>query len=166
MTDAGSGRFAAKQSASRAAVVALRVKPSTGFSGGAVIPEPVIVETDGEGVMPSGDWSQMGILTNYSGGVRYATHFALTKEEATAKVALDLGRVVATAEVYMNGKKVGVRVAPPWRVDVTGFLKRGDNTSEVLVDNTFANHYQTLPSNYRGKPISGLLGPVRLLSRE
>ena len=166
MTDAGHGRFVAKEPAVRAATVALRVRPKTGFSGGAVIPEPVIVKTDGKGIMALGDWSQMGILTNYSGGVRYSTRFTLTKEEAEAKTELDLGRVVATAEVHVNGKKVGVRVAPPWRVDVTGFLKRGENTVEVIVYNTLANHYQTIPSSYRGKPISGLLGPVRLLSRE
>ena len=166
MTDAGQGRFAAKKPVACAAVVALRVQPKTGFTGGVVIPEPVIVETDGKGMMSLGDWSQMGILTNYSGGVRYSTRFTLTKEEANAKTALDLGRVVATAEVHVNGKKVGVRVAPPWRVDVTGFLKRGENTVEVLVYNTLANHYQTSPSPYRGKPVSGLLGPVRLLSRE
>ena len=166
MTDAGQGRFVAKHSASRAAVVALRITPKTGFSGGTVIPEPVVVETDGQGVMALGDWSQMGILTNYSGGARYTTRFTLTKEEAKAKVTLDLGRVVATAEIHVNGKKVGVRVAPPWRVDVTGLLKRGENTIEVLVYNTLANHYQTSPSPYRGTPISGLLGPVRLLSRE
>ena len=162
MPEAGRGRFAATKPAPRAGLVALRVTPTTGFSGGAVIPEPVVVETDGKGVIPLGDWSQMGILTNYSGGVRYTAGFTLTKQEAKAKVTLDLGRVVATAEVHVNGKKVGVRVAPPWRLDVTGFLKNGENTVEVLVYNTLANHYQTIPSNYRGQPISGLLGPVAL----
>jgi hypothetical protein len=166
MTEAGQGRFVATRPAARTAVVALRVLPKTGSSGGAVIPEPVIVETDGQGVMALGDWSHMGILTNYSGGVRYTTHCTLTPAEAKAKTVLDLGRVVATAEVRVNGKKVGVRVAPPWQVEVTGFLKRGDNRIEVLVYNTLANHYQTIPSNYRGKPVAGLLGPVRLLSRE
>jgi hypothetical protein len=166
MTSVGSGRFVAKKPAAAAAVVALRVQPKTGFSGGAVIPEPIVVETDGKGVMALGDWSQLGILTNYSGGVRYATKFTLTKPEAKEKTELDLGRVVATAEIHVNGKKVGVRVAPPWRMDVTGYLKRGENKVEVLVYNTLANHYQTSPSPYRGKPISGLLGPVRLLSRE
>lgn len=166
MTDSGPGRFVAKKPARRAALVALRLQPKTGYSGGALIPEPVVVETDGRGVMALGDWSQLGILTNYSGGVRYITRFALTKPEAKAKAVLDLGSVVATAEVHVNGKKVGVRVAPPWRVAVSGFLKAGENTVEVLVYNTLANHYQTSPSPYRGKPISGLLGPVRLLSRE
>ena len=166
MTAADQGRFVAKQPAATASVVALRVKPQTGYSGGGVLPEPVTIETDGKGLMPLGDWSQLGILTNYSGGVRYSTQITLTKEEASAKAVLDLGRVIATVEVHVNGKKVGVRVAPPWRVDVTGFLKRGENTVDVLVYNTLANHYQTSPSPYRGKPISGLLGPVRLLSQE
>jgi hypothetical protein len=98
--------------------------------------------------------------------VRHGTRFLLTQPEANAKYVLDLGRVVATAEVHVNGKKVGVRVAPPWRVDVTGSLKRGENQVEVLVYNTRANHYQISPASYCGKPNSGLMGPVRLLSRE
>jgi hypothetical protein len=28
---------------------------------------------------------------------------------------------------------------------------------------TLANHYQTIPSQYRGDPKAGLIGPVRLL---
>ncbi len=166
MTDKGDGRFEAVKPAPTAAVVALRVVPLTGRSGGAVIPEPVTVETSGAGVMPLGDWSQMGILNNYSGGVRYRSVVTLTEGQASGKVEVDLGRVTATAEVHVNGKKVGVRVAPPWRLDVTGFLKTGKNTLEVLVYNTLANHYQTIPSRYRGKPLSGLIGPVRLLSRD
>jgi hypothetical protein len=31
-----------------------------------------------------------------------------------------------------------------------------------LVFNTLANHYQTIPTRYRGSTKSGLLGPVRL----
>jgi hypothetical protein len=151
----------------KAAVVALRVKPGQpGLTGGALIPEPVAVETDGRGTMALGDWSKVGVLNNYSGAVRYRAALALTADEAKAKVALDLGRVAGTAEVWVNGKKAGVRVAPPWRQDVSGLLKAGDNAFEVRVCNTLANHYQTIPSRYRGDPLSGLLGPVRLVSRE
>jgi len=163
MQDKGKGRFEPKMPVARAAVVALRVVPDTGRSGGGVIPEPVIVETTG-GTMPLGDWSRMGILNNYSGGVRYRTTVSLTEEETQGTIALDLGRVVATAEVRVNGKKAGIRVAPPWRLDATGLLTPGENTLEVLVYNTLANHYQTIPtpSRYRGSPLSGLLGPVTL----
>lgn len=160
MSATGNGCYVSQKPAAHAAVVALRVTPETGLTGGAAIPEPVIVETDGKGVMDLGDWSKMGILNNYSGGVRYSTRFTLTRDEAKAPATVDLGSVTATAEVHVNGSKAGVTVSPPWRVDVTGLLKEGENTLEVLVYNTLANHYQTIPSNYRGNPVSGLMGPV------
>lgn len=166
LRDAGRGRFVASQAAVQSPLIALRVVPRSGFSGGAVISEPVEIETDGRGAMALGDWSQLGVLTNYSGGVRYSSQVTLSKAESRAQCILDLGRVVATAEVWVNGKSVGVRVAPPWKFDVTGSLRRGDNTIEVLVYNTLANHYQTSPSPYRGKPVSGLLGPVQLRFRD
>ena len=162
----GNGRFAAATVPAHAAVVALRVVPQTGWSGGAALFEPIQVETDGSGRMALGDWSALGILHNYSGGVRYHNEFPLTAGEAGAAVELDLGRVCATAEVWVNGDNVGVRVAPPWTFDLSGRLEAGVNTIEVLVYNTLANHYQTIPSLYRGDPVSGLLGPVRLLSRD
>jgi len=166
MMDKGAGRFVAAKAATRAAVVALRVIPETGRSGGAVIPEPVTIETDGTGIMALGDWSQLGILNNYSGGVRYSTVFGLTAEEARGQVELDLGQVIATAEVRVNGKNIAVLVAPPWKTELTGCLKSDENKLEILVYNTLANHYQTIPSNYRGNPAAGLLGPVRLGSRD
>jgi glycosyl hydrolase family 106( putative alpha-L-rhamnosidase) len=166
MARARDGRFAASEPSPTAAIVALRVVPQIGSTGGAAIPEPVVVETDGNGLLTLGDWSQLGILNNYSGGVRYRTNFTLTKDDAKAHVTVDLGRVVATAEVHLNGNRIGVRVAPPWRFDATGLMKPGDNRLEVLVYSTLANHYQTIPSRYRGNPEAGLFGPVRLLSHD
>lgn len=158
------GRFVASKVPVTAVVVALRIQPErAGLSGGGLIPEPVTVQTNGSGVMSPGDWSKIGILNNYSGGVRYRTSMTLTDAEAKAPVTLDLGSVAGTSEIILNGKKVGVRVAPPWKQELTGFLKTGENTIEVLVYNTLANHFQTIPSRYRGNPISGLLGPVQVI---
>ncbi len=164
MIDQGNGRFESPGSISTAAVVALRLVPPAGKQGGAAIAEPIAVETRG-GVMPLGDWSKLGILHNYSGGVRYRTTVTLSEQEAQGRVEIDLGRVVATAEVIINGRKAGVRVAPPWKLDVSGLLREGENEIEVLVCNTLSNHYQTIPSLYRGDPKSGLFGPVRLTNR-
>ncbi|MGB1875100.1 MAG: glycosylhydrolase-like jelly roll fold domain-containing protein, partial [Akkermansiaceae bacterium] len=107
--------------------------------------------------------SENGILHNYSGGVKYRKTITLTAEEAAAIKALDLGKVIATAELSINGKVAGVRVAPPWQLDVSGLFVAGENTIEVTVYNTLSNHYQTIHNLYRGEPTSGLLGPVRLL---
>jgi hypothetical protein len=51
-------------------------------------------------------------------------------------------------------------VSPPWTLDITPFVKSGANRIEVLVCNTLANHYTTVPTRYRGSTISGLIGPV------
>ena len=70
--------------------------------------------------------------------------------------------MVSSAEVRVNGHLAGIRVAPPWRVDISEQVKPGRNRIEVLVYNTLANHYVTIPTRYRGDLTSGLLGPVTL----
>lgn len=164
MRDCGNGRFEAERVAERLVVVAVRLCPPAGSSGGAALPEPVAVETSQGGVMPLGDWSKMGILNNYSGGVRYSHEFTVTETEATGRVMLDLGSVIATAEVVVNGQTAGVRVAPPWKFDIRACVRPGINHIEVLVFNTLANHYQTSPSFFKGEPASGLFGPVNVIT--
>jgi hypothetical protein len=163
MTASGDGSFKAINVSSGTATIELKLTPPAGIHGGAAIPEAISVHTNGEGLMNLGDWSRNGILHNYSGGVKYQKTITLTTEEAAAIKALDLGKVIATAELSINGKKVGVRVAPPWQLDVSGLLVVGENTIEVTVYNTLSNHYQTIHNLYRGEPTSGLLGPVRLM---
>jgi hypothetical protein len=161
MQTADGGRFELSSALPRAAVVALRAVPEIGVSGAAVFPEPIRLEC-ARGVTTLGDWSKAGALECYSGGAWYRRTVTLTPEQARGTVVLDLGRVVATAEVRVNGHIAGIRVAPPWRVDLTGQVRPGANRIEVLVFNTLANHYTTIPTRYRGDPTSGLLGPVML----
>ena len=104
----------------------------------------------------------MGVLETYSGGAWYRKSIGLTAEQASKATMLDLGNVVSSAELHVNGQLVGVKTTPPWTFDLTGHLKAGENRIEVLVCNTLANHYVTIPTHYRGETVSGLLGPVRL----
>ena len=162
MHDDGQGSFRPQASPVHAAVVALRVEPETGFAGAAALPGPVRIECE-PGLAPLGDWSQMGVLENYSGGAWYRKRVSLSEYPAHGKIEIDLGKVVATAEVRVNGKVAGIRVAPPWRLDVTDYLRPGNNLIEILVFNTLANHYLTIPTRYRGDLASGLMGPVQLI---
>jgi Glycosyl hydrolases family 2, sugar binding domain len=101
-------------------------------------------------------------LETYSGSAWYRKSFQLTAEQASSVVNLDLGDVAASAEVRVNGELAGVMAAPPWKLDISAFAKPGENRIEVLVCNTLANHYVTIPTHYRGSTLSGLLGPVRI----
>jgi hypothetical protein len=101
-------------------------------------------------------------LLSYSGGAWYRKTVTIP---AAQQVVLDLGEVVASAEVRVNGQAGGIRVSPPWRFDITKVVKPGANRIEVLVYNTLANHYSTVPTSYRGDLASGLIGPVALQLR-
>ena len=153
--------FALPKPAGRPSTVTLRIEQERGAYGGAALPEPIKLNC-ATGRMPVGDWSKTGVMASYSGGAWYRRSLNLTAEQACATVTLDLGKVVSTAEVRVNGQTVGIRVAPPWRYHVSSCLKPGDNRIEVLVYNTLANHYLTLPTRCRGDLTSGLLGPVTL----
>ncbi len=145
----------------KSVVVAVRVEQEPGIYGGAVFPEPIGLKC-GKGAINTGDWSQFGVMEDFSGGGLYRKIVTMTAEQVKENVILDLGNVSATAGVSINGKKVDVKVQPPWTFNISDYLKQGDNVVEVTVYNSLSNHYNTIPSLYRGDLLSGLLGPVRI----
>jgi len=72
------------------------------------------------------------------------------------------GSVIASAEVGVNGQISGVRLSPPWSLDITRLVRPGEDRIEVLVYNTLANHYTTIPTPCGGPTTSGLLDRVQL----
>ncbi|MBI3697145.1 MAG: hypothetical protein HY238_20210 [Acidobacteria bacterium] len=87
------------------------------------------------------------------------------------------------AVVYVNDRRAGSVWCPPYSVDVTGLLKRGENRVRIVVGNLAINHiagrrlpdYRLLNLRYgvRFEPQdmdkvqlvpAGLLGPVRLVA--
>ena len=93
------------------------------------------------------------------------------------------GPVREAAVVYVNGRRAGSIWCPPYSMEVTGLLKRGDNTVRIQVANTAVNRmagrslpdYRLLNQRYgkrfdpqdmdKIQPIpSGLLGPIRLVA--
>jgi hypothetical protein len=88
------------------------------------------------------------------------------------------------AVVYVNEQRAGSVWCPPFRLDVTGFLRAGANEFRVVVANTAINYmaghslpdYRLLNLRYgerfqaqdmdKVQPVSsGLLGPIHLISR-
>ncbi|MEI6644891.1 MAG: glycosyl hydrolase [bacterium] len=158
MLEKATGRFSVAQPTPGPVTVSLRIEQERGWYGGAALSEPIRLDC-GAGSMAPGDWSKNEGLASYSGGAWYRKTITIP---AVRRVWLDLGDVAASAEVRVNGKPAGVLVAPPWKLDVSSLVKPGENRVEVLVCNTLANHYCTVPTRYRGSPVSGLLGPVTL----
>jgi hypothetical protein len=93
------------------------------------------------------------------------------------------GPVREAAEVYINDRRAGSVWCPPYMVEITGLLKRGDNKIRILTANTAVNHmagrslpdYRLLNLRYgtrfepqdmdKIQPIaSGLLGSIRLIA--
>ena len=140
--------------------VAFSIEVQKGRQGTGAIAEPIKITTE-EGRLEAGDWSKAGALRFYSGGMVYKKEITLD-ELHSQRVMLDLGSVVATCEIKVNGKALGVRMSPPYSVDITKQIRPGKNEIEVLVYSTLANHYQTQPTPYRGEPVAGILGPVEI----
>ena len=115
----------------------------------------------------------------FSGTAAYRTSFRWNPDPGTAEAVLDLGRVCNMAHVYVNGKDLGLLWKEPYRMDISEALVEGDNTLEIKVTNSWGNRLigdSALPMEERATrtswefyspddplPLSGLLGPVRIL---
>ena len=145
------------------AIVALQIRNISGMNGGAAI-DDCIKQYCSEGTLSKlEDLSKIDGLRHYSGSMWYRKNIYISSLGKYKKTYIDLGKVVSTAEVYVNGKKVGLKFKSPWRFDISDYIKDGNNLIEILVHNTAANHYLHIPTSYRGNIESGIIGPVSLI---
>jgi hypothetical protein len=103
-----------------------------------------------------------GKVTGFSGTFRYQRGF--DGSQVGPNAILDLGEVYETAEVWVNGQRAGVRICPPYRLDISGLVQPGLNRLVVEVTNTLVKEQRDVLSRYASQEPRGLLGPVRLLS--
>ena len=77
----------------------------------------------------------------FSGTATYETKFTVSPQmQASGRaLILDLGRVKNFAQVRFNGKTLPLLWKAPFRVDVSGLIKPGDNTLLVRVTNLWPN---------------------------
>ena len=122
----------------------------------------------------------------YSGTATYQTTFTWsarsTAKGVTGRVYLSVGKVADVATIKVNGVDCGTLWTAPYCVDVTHALKKGQNTLQIEVTNTWANAingadkgkapFEGIWTNakYRMKEDAlipaGLLGPVQLLEQQ
>ena len=115
-------------------------------------------------------------VKHYSGTTVYTKTFDVPVTGTDTMI--DLGKVANIAELWCNGKKIGVKWAPPFVFDISNAIKKGQNTIEVKVTNTWRNQLifdnqrpqdqkKTWTTNPPKKDetdleVSGLIGPVVL----
>ncbi|MCF0172694.1 MAG: glycoside hydrolase family 2, partial [Bacteroidales bacterium] len=126
------------------------------------------------------DWttSADNDIKYFSGKVTYRNNFTL-ETIPDGDVYVDLGMVMVTAKVRINGKYVGGVWTHPYRLCISDYVKRGNNSIEVEVANNWMNRIigdlQLKPADRKvwltvnpweaDSPLqpSGLMGPVKIL---
>lgn len=80
-------------------------------------------------------------VRHFSGTATYTNTFRLSRGAlGRGRVAyLDLGKVEVMARVRLNGKDLGILWKAPYRVNISGAAKVGDNKLEVEVTNLWPN---------------------------
>lgn len=135
-------------------------------------------------------WTNFGdsTYTNFSGTAVYSSRFTL--DDLSGSWRLDLGEIASTAEVWINGKKVGELTGPDFSLWIPAGVLQKQNVLQVYVSNLMANRIAYMDRNNmvwkkfyninmsarikenvkngvfdasHWKPVpSGLIGPVRL----
>lgn len=103
----------------------------------------------------------------------YEASFKMGSKSIQSKYFIDLGTVYFTAEVSVNGKQAGKRIFAPYELDITSFVKEGENQIVIKVTPTQRNY--SIGEALKGNPKyaqfknlentlmpAGLLGPVML----
>ena len=121
-------------------------------------------------------------IGTYDKTFRFDNRSQLTKNQ---KIFIDLGEISKVAEVWLNGRRLGITWTKPFKFDVTDFIRDGENKLTVKVANTWSNRLTgdaltgekftstNISISRRGikwadSPLipSGLLGPVTIQSAE
>lgn len=117
----------------------------------------------------------------FSGTATYRNSFDLSELPGSGLFMMDLGEVANLAEVWINDIPVGIAWKPPYRLDISDALEKGENEIMIKVSNTWKNRLigdAGLPPDERiGWTLaadkwfdpntqleeSGLLGPLNLI---
>ncbi|MBP3918882.1 MAG: glycosyl transferase family 2 [Clostridia bacterium] len=101
-------------------------------------------------------------LPHFSGHMQYETTFEMEQPLADMHIILDLGEVGESVTVLVNGVRVGEKITPPYRFDITKAVRRGSNTLLAEVTNHYGYQMRDGFSKFLMFEPSGLLGPVTM----
>ena len=101
-------------------------------------------------------WTEQG-YPFYSGLGVYRFAFELAEGDGDERILLEPELADDAVEVVVNGAPVGVRLWPPYGLEITEHVHAGENTLELRVANTLVNLLDGVERR------SGLAGPPKLV---
>lgn len=128
------------------------------------------------------DWTTSSdkSIKYYSGTAHYNINFSAPAHKQNETIEIDLGNLTAMAKVKVNGDYAGGVWTHPYKLNISDFVKPGENELEIEVVSNWMNRLigdQHLPEEQRGtwcfvnpynaqSPLqpSGLFGPVTIRS--
>jgi hypothetical protein len=103
-------------------------------------------------------WTGQG-YPYYSGRGLYRRRITLPDAFTGFRTFVEPAMIDDVLELVVNGRTAGVRLWPPYELEITELLKPGENTVELRVANTLVNLLEATE-----RP-SGLAGPPRVVAR-
>ncbi|MBC7947409.1 MAG: DNA-binding protein [Chitinophagaceae bacterium] len=119
-------------------------------------------------------------LRYYSGTAFYRKNFTIATEQKVSGAIIEFDSIYNMATVKVNGVDCGTVWTPPYSVDISRALKKGENKIEIEVANTWRNRligdelnvgkritWFNSPYKLKEKPLlpAGIVGSVKLLIR-
>lgn len=112
---------------------------------------------------PLSSWGEWG-LEWYSGFGIYEKRF-YCDGMPDGEIWLQLGDVRECCEVWVNGERIGHRIWPPYQLEISRYVRSGENVLRIAVCNLMSNEYtwDVIGSRGTGRYLpSGLMGNVFL----
>jgi len=102
------------------------------MKGGPVLPDPVKITK-------LKSWTTFSKKSEYfSGTANYHISFQKPSDNVLYW-ELDLGKVYCSADIYMNGQKLGALIGPSWKIRIDNSLMKKVNLLDIRVSNLMAN---------------------------
>ncbi len=112
--------------------------------------------------LSTGSWKQQG-MPFYAWEVSYSNKYTLEHDSNDSHFVRLNNWKGSLAEVFVNGEKAGIIYAEPNELNVTGFLKKGENEIDVRVVGTMQS---LLGPHYGNSPHLGVVGPFSWAGRK
>lgn len=114
-------------------------------------------------------WNVVAGTENYVGKAWYERHFNVPPDWSGTDIYLKFNAVYRDADIYVNGKKAGSHYGSGYTafyVDITGYVRTGQNTLVVSVDNSFSEKAFPYGTSFDWANDGGIIRDVYIFNAE